>query len=183
MIFVIGAFALLLLQCNRNEGEIVEKHFSTSDYFNQQTEKLIHKPVILIKTAFLNEKSGIDTINSENWGKKEWQKEFSVFKSADINKPALLGQYDIETIEENGVVTEIYSARSQKARTRKLTVEMSDGIVTQLEMTIKDENFIYKSDQLLMYFPDSLYIIKSKQDVLLDSENRMEVVVKIISQE
>lgn len=100
-----------------------------------------------------------------------WEAEFSAFREADIDKPALIGKYSVDTlfVATDSLTRVSYVALDENLRTRYLHLyfEPNKDIPKYIEARLETKNLFYQSEQDLEYVPGAYYSIKGKQDIWL----------------
>lgn len=167
------AFSLLTSCMPEIEGKEKETYFSTKTYFQEVIQSLSQEEITLLKEANINGEQENKTLRISQ-DSTFWQREFQVFMEADINKPALIGQYRVDTVATKDKVTsqevkEIqYTAQSDDLRTRtmKVWVTVAEQEVVGIHIETSDKNVIYASGQTLSYLADKEYTIDAYQEVV-----------------
>jgi len=139
------------------------KYFDLAGYFTKDTAllKKLSKPVL--KTVTHNGITETKTVHIADWGI-----ELSLFKEADINKPAWKDSYKI--INEDGML--VYRAKTPELKVREILIKMDKEKVKWILIYNKTpKNILYQTTEKLSYYPDSLYIIERVQRVKLIGTN------------
>jgi hypothetical protein len=151
--------ALSLAACQQKE--ISKKQIEYVDlrgYFNAEANRLNAQKLTFTKTVCINRKKESKLLNKSI----DWEKELSVFKEADINKPAFKGMYQIRTLPNKT----IYTTLSKNASVKRIEIDFGN---TKKPIGIRifqlTKNMIYQSTDTLSYYPDSVYSIHKKQEV------------------
>lgn len=138
--------------------------FDLSGYLKKDAAllKKLNKPVT--KTVYHNGTSETKTVHIS-----DWEQELGLFIDADINKPTWRSNYDV-TAEDSLLV---YRAKDKDKdlKVRYLLINRSKQKVRWILIYTKTENMLYKTNQKLTYFPDSLYSIEIVQHVKLNGTN------------
>jgi hypothetical protein len=156
------AFAFLVLSLAAcQQKEISNKQIEYIDlqrFFSAEASRLNGLKPTFTKTVCINGKKESKVLNKSI----DWQKELSVFKEADINKPAFKGMYQIRTLPNKT----IYTSNSKNAPVKRIEVEFGDAKKpTGVRIFQLTKNMIYQSTDTLSYYPDSVYSIHKKQVV------------------
>lgn len=166
-------FLILFASCNNSESKIEKPIYEDlNSYFKSEAIRLNKKNVFVNKSV---EQNG----NTENRDKISinWENELSLFRASDINRPAWRNAYKILTDS----LKTTYLAEDSKLRTKEIQIEKDlKGEIKRIFIKNVSENYLYKSTELLSYFPDSLYIIEKHQDVIILGENKILVKAKIL---
>jgi len=143
------------------------KYFDINGYFTKDIARLnkLNKPVL--KTVTHNTVSESKTVHIDNW-----ELELSLFKDADINRPAWKNSYTV--IDEDGML--IYRAKYPELKMREMLIKKDKGKIKWILIYNKTpKNILYQTTEKLSYFPDSLYVIDKMQRVRLMGSNFYEI--------
>lgn len=143
------------------------KYFDINGYFTKDIARLnkLNKPVL--KTVTHNTVSESKTVHINNW-----ELELSLFKEADINRPAWKNSYTM--LDEDGLI--VYRAKYPELKMRQMLIKKYKGKVKWILIYNKTpKNILYQTTEKLSYFPDSLYIIDKVQRVRLLGSNFYEI--------
>lgn len=159
------------------EGTKKETYFSTDRYFTQLIDSLSKTTTTLVKRAIINAQTEVDTVVVEQ-DSIFWQREWQAFREADINKPALIDQYEVDTLLTTDTlfqtpVLEIrHTAQKEDLRTKELIVwlEPDNGEVRGFHLRTTDQNVIYRSGQSLTFIQNEGYTIDAYQQVVTQGE-------------
>ncbi|WP_412465711.1 hypothetical protein [Pedobacter sp. KLB.chiD] len=169
----IPVFALALLSCNqRKEAEANTNlvYFNIKGYFEKEISRLQKLNPTVNKTVSVN-----GTIESKSAKIADWTKELAIFVNADINKTSWKGSF--KTKEQNGV--DVYTSDHNKIPVKKVSISWKGKKVGKIEIIIDNKNIVYRSQDTLTYFPDSLYSIKKQQKIKLLTAKRYAVIGKL----
>jgi hypothetical protein len=151
--------ALSIAACQQKE--ISKKQLEYVDlqgFFSAEASRLNARKPTFTKTVGINGKNESKVLSKSI----DWDKELSVFKEADINKPAFKGTYKITKLANKT----IYTSNSKNTPVKRIEVEWSD---TRKHKGIRifqlTKNMIYQSTDTLSYYPNSVYSIHKKQEV------------------
>ena len=156
------AFTLLVLSLAAcQQKEISNKQIEYVDlqgFFSAEANRLNGQKPTFTKTVCINGKKESKVLNNTI----DWEKELSVFKEADINKPAFKGMYQISMLPNKT----IYTTLSKNASVKRIEIDFGN---TKKPVGIRifqlTKNMIYQSTDTLSYYPDSIYSIHKKQEV------------------
>ena len=143
------------------------KYFDINGYFAKDIARLnkLNKPVL--KTVTHNAVSESKTVHIS-----DWELELSLFKEADINRPAWKDSYTM--LDEDGLI--VYRAKYPELKMRQMLIKQDKGKVKWILIYNKTpKNILYQTAEKLSYFPDSLYIIDKMQKVRLLGSNFYEI--------
>ncbi|WP_293785115.1 hypothetical protein [uncultured Pedobacter sp.] len=166
----IPVLALALLSCNqRKEAEANTSlvYFNIKGYFEKEISRLQKLNPTVNKTVSVN-----GTIESKSAKIADWTKEFAIFVNADINKTSWKGSF--KTTEKNGVA--IYTSDHDKIPVKKVSITWRGREVGKIEIVIDNKNIVYRSQDTLTYFPDSLYSYKKQQKIRLLKDKKYAVI-------
>lgn len=166
-------FLILFAACNNSESKIEKPIYEDlNGFFESEAIRLIKKNVFVNKTVEQNGSKESQEKISINW-----ENELSLFKASDINKPAWRDGYKILTDS----LKTTYLAKDSKLRTKEIQIEKDlKGEIKRIFIKNISENYLYKSTELLSYFPDSLYVIEKHQDVIILGDYQILVKAKML---
>ena len=155
--------------CKRDvkESGAALRYFDINGYFTKDIARLgkLNKPVL--KTVTHNTVSESKTVHINNW-----ELELSLFKEADINRPAWKNSYTV--IDEDGLV--IYRAKYPELKMREMLIKKDKEKIKWILIYNKTpKNILYQTTEKLSYFPDSIYVIDKIQRVRLMGSNFYEI--------
>jgi len=160
-----------LVSCNlKDEGkEKVKTYFDLESFFKSEAKRLSAKNQMIDKTVIINGKAEHKKLTITNW-----EKEFSAFIDADINKASWKGSFASSNVNH----TTIYTSNSAKIAVKKLEVTSENGKILAIKIFVANINSLYTAKDSLSYYPDSLYEIKKVQHIKLMEEKKYEVIGK-----
>lgn len=171
MRLLLSCFLLLssLVSCNlKEEGkEKVKTYFDLETFFKSEAKRLAAKNQLIDKTVIINGKAEHKKLTIANW-----EKEFSAFIEADINKASWKGSFVVSNL--NNIRT--YSSNSDKIAVKKLEVTTENGKILAIKIFVANLNSLYTSRDSLSYYPDSLYEIKKVQHIKLMDQKKYDVI-------
>jgi hypothetical protein len=154
--------ALLLASCHPGSA-IVERppFFSLQDFIAQEVQRLDSlQPTVRKSITFNGEREThtIDTLAFAN--------ELSVFQRADINRPAWLDKYRVDSLREDGRLQRItYTALDEDLKTQELKVEWhGPDHIDRIEVITQSATVLSKGRQILVYEPGKGYRIETHQE-------------------
>lgn len=168
----IPLFALAFLSCNqRKEAEANTDliYFDIKGYFENEISRLQKQNPTVNKTVSVNGKA-----ESKNTKIADWSKELAIFVNADINKTSWKGSF--KTKKQDGV--DIYTSDHKKIPVKKISITWNGQKAGKIEIIVDNKNIVYRSQDTLTYFPDSLYEIKKQQKIRLLKNKKYAVVGK-----
>ncbi len=158
----------LCLSCGRQsstapEAESKAAYFDIKTFFNQEAGRLQQLNLPVNKTVSVNGVTEEKKLKIENW-----EKEFSAFTDADLNKSAWKGSFKV-TKQDHAT---LYTSSSDRIPVKELLVEQKNGTVTGIHLVMANKNVLYDSTDTLTYYPDSLYqLIKRQKIKLLEAKD------------
>lgn len=168
-----GTICLLLcfflIACSNKKKQSItnKKYFDLESYFEGEATRLQKQHPDLEKTVSHNGKAENKTIAIA-----EWQTELELFAASDINKPAWRDSYQIK---QDSASVEYISIDADLRTQRILITKNVAGLVRSIFITNKTDNALYSSTEELTYMPDSLYLIKKEQHVVLIGANSFSI--------
>lgn len=154
--------ALLLAACGQ-EAVIVERppFFSLMQYVDEQVARLDSLAPTVRKTITFNGKAETHSLDSLNF-----EEELAVFRQADINRPAWLDRYQVDSLREDGRLQRItYTALEDDLKTQELKVYWSaESEVERIEVATQTSTVLSEGEQQLVYAPREGYTIASRQE-------------------
>lgn len=170
MRLIILSSLLLILSCKQADTVVYSgNYFDLKGYLEKQELRL--KGALVDKTVSKNSDTERRQMKIRNWSS-----ELSLFSASDINKPAWKDSYK-KTTSANKI---IYVALEPKLRTRSIEIIKQGNQVKSIVIINRSDNTLYSSAEHLEYFPDSLYRIEKKQNVILIGTNNYTVTGRII---
>jgi hypothetical protein len=142
------------------------KYFDIKGYFERDSARLTKLNQAVFKSVNHNGNTESKKILIANWGA-----ELSLFKNSDINRPAWKGSYKISG--DSNIM--IYQALDPELKTREILVKKTYGKVKYILIVNDTRNLLYKTQEKLSYFPDSMYQIQKAQSVRLLGTNKYDI--------
>ena len=167
--FIISIFILIAASCqpeNKQADTMPDLYFSLKDYFDKEATRLNAANPIVTKSVLRNEEAEQKELHIRNWAT-----ELELFSQSDINKPAWKGQYHVDS--NNNRIT--YTALNADFSTRKVIISKSGDKITHISIRNAVKNLLYSSNEILDYYPDSLYSIQKEQDVRVIGEGKYKI--------
>lgn len=174
LFFTTGLFWALftMLGCspgnNAPSAECANVHYCLNELVDDRLQYYHANATAVNKWVYLNGKEEQQTLVLDL---ARWEAEFSAFREADIDKPALVGKYSIDTlfVATDSLTRISYVALDEKLRTRYLHLYFKPGRdkPEYIEARLETDNLFYQSEQDLEYAPGEYYSIKGKQDIWL----------------
>ena len=137
-------------------------YFDLKTYFSNEAEKLSKQKQLVNKSITHN-----DEVEQKEMQINNWTEELALFTESDINKISWKNSY-----KKDSTLNKItYTATEEDLRTRSVEIEFSGNKPSKFRIINKTHNYLYKTDEVLEYIPDSLYLISKKQQVTLLGRN------------
>jgi len=171
----IKIFLLILVvsACTSNEKadtEQVKYFFDLKGYFDEQAEILNEKYKTPIKTVSVDGKA-----QKKELKKIDWEKELSVFASADINKSSWQDKYRADTMATINAINVAYTALDDKLKTRLINVKLNNDVVEFISIEQLSDNMIYNSQKTLTYSSKIGYTLENRQKARFLDEHLYEI--------
>lgn len=173
---IVGLIALVIWGSCQNKVEPQMNsvtYFDTQEYMQAEIKYLNDNQNTLQKIIYAD-----NTVDSLFIQQPDWQKELQIFASANINKPTLYKTYSVDTIG-NSIQ---YKSLESKNKVEFLMVTYATTnwqTVSKLTINKRQENFINRSSEYLIYQPKQSYSIHIKQNVIGKQSTAFELEAKI----
>lgn len=164
--------ALLVLTmasaCSNPEKAAVTEtnYFRLKSYFLKEAERLQHLNPEIQKTVAVNGKSEAKKLKIASW-----EKEFSSFIDADINKPAWNGEFQKQVNDS----TETYTSNNEKVPVKSVTILRKADKITGIVILVTNRNYLYTSTDTLSYYPGKRYGVNKTQQIKLLDEKKYQI--------
>ncbi|MDN3588004.1 hypothetical protein QWY86_15080 [Pedobacter aquatilis] len=162
-------FAFGLISCNQEKESKANTdllYFDIKGYFQKEALRLNKSKPKILKVVTINGLS-----ENKNLNIKDWEKEFSIFANADINKASWKGSFKTQ----KAVDKIIYTSSNKKIPVKKVQIDFLNKSVAKIKIIISNKNILYTSGDTLLYYPDSLYLVKKYQKIKLLKEKKYQV--------
>ena len=134
--------SVFLTSCGaENQEGQTKKYFDLKGLIEQQIQVLQKRKPIIQKTISMTEKSENQQIKSIDWAK-----ELELFSQVDLNKPAYISSYSIDSSADG---MKYVLKETEKLPVKYLTINKVGGNTTQIEALISSENYLYQSEKHL----------------------------------
>lgn len=154
--FAALALVYSLASCKPDVQQNTSTYFSLNTYFKQETQKLTKANFNVVKTVSRNGEAETKTVKIANW-----PGELSVFSESDINKPSWKNSYKTTA---SGNFT-IYKALDPDLKTQEIIIKKAKNRIAFVMVYNIVNNKLFQTREKLTYYPDSLYLIRRKQNV------------------
>lgn len=171
---------VVLFGCSGKGGapgaECAGVHYCLNALIDQRLDAYNQSGAVLNKYVYLNGKQEQQLVTLDA---ARWEAEFTAFREADIDKPALRGKYLVDTlfVETDSFTRVSYIAQDDKLRTRYIHLYFQPGQPdpSYIEARLETKNVFYQSVQELEFYPGNYYSIKGFQDIWLLGEDSFSV--------
>ncbi len=151
-------------------------HYCLGAFVQQELQSYATAQPSLEKYAYLNGKEETKTLQLDA---ARWQVEFTAFKEADIDRPALRGKYLVDTLymDTDSLTKVSYIAQDPDLRTQYLHLYFKPNATTPsyIEAHLATSNVFYQSQQDIAFAPGEFYSISGYQDIWLLGEDSFAV--------
>jgi hypothetical protein len=181
ILVTLSFFVLATLAGCANKGAVANAecagvHYCMNALIDLQLKRYAETSVSIDKYVYLNGKEEQKILKLDA---AHWQAEFTAFREADIDKPALRGKYLVDTlfVQTDSLTRISYSTEDPGLRTRYLHLYYKPGAAepSYVEARLETKNVFYESIQELQYSPNEFYSIKGFQDIWLLGKDSFEV--------
>ena len=145
-------------------------YFDLKGYFSNLATTLNQENPEINKTVSKNDLKENKRIKIPNWNE-----ELALFMEADINKPAWKDSYT----KDSSATKIIYKSNDADLKTQKIEISLINGKPTRIHIETSADNLLYQTKENLDFYPDSLYSIQKKQNVILLGENNYQIIGKM----
>ncbi|MGH1434054.1 MAG: hypothetical protein ACRBG0_06300 [Lewinella sp.] len=160
----IFTMVLILSSCNQaDEAQAAvdqkDTFFSLEKFFEAEEERLQSANIGLDKEIRINEKEEQQLIADI-----DYSREFSMFRKADINRPAWSDKYQADSTLQQGALEIRYTSLDPELKTQELFVMMNkEGEVEKIEIISQTETALAGNKSWMTYEPALGYHIKTQQ--------------------
>lgn len=168
--------AAISFSCADLKPKEVDLYFDLKSQLLEQAESLEEDKIELTKFAVVNGDSAASSFVPDSLG---WADEFQIILDADINKPALRGQFTITKRDDDNSNLKIqeFKANSKDITVQYLRIYYLDEVekIKKIEITQNESNSIFQSSKEIALHFDEIkgknrltdYNIKGYQKMLL----------------
>lgn len=175
-------FLLLLLfvackldNIGSDSGVAPTPFFDLEAYFDQEIARLDSLQPKLEKTASID-----GEVEKKRIEETDFEQELRVFRRSGINRPSWADKYQIDSIQEEGVLKKIqYTVLDTSLYTRLLSISFQDELVDSIRIQNRANSAIARTEQNLLYLPGRSYRIESVQKTIGAEERKVIVEVEI----
>ena len=136
-----------------------EPFFDLKGYMQQQIDSLAQAQVSVRKRITLNGQQEEHLLREINFAS-----ELAIFENSDINRPAWLEKYEVDSLRENGKLLAVrYTAQDPDLRTRELLIRFAGEAVGEISVLNQTSTVLSEGEQELTYRPGRAYLIRTWQ--------------------
>lgn len=170
-LFLVSLLLLSSCRSGSNKQDPQElNYYDIKGFFEKEIKKLEKANPTVNKTTIYNKEEEIRSLQIE-----KWEQELALFSESDINKSSWKGSYKVDSLPNKL----IYNAKEEDLRTRKIIIDFKGNTPSRFSIQNKTSNYLYTSIEDLIFYPDSLYIIHKRQNVVLLGTNDYKIVGKL----
>jgi hypothetical protein len=167
--------ALVTSACHKNKDHVVAAHyFNIKKFFLDEALNLSHGNTSVRKTTGKDMESAVNQTCPTNW-----EKELEIFSECDINKPAWVNSYKVDSIVMANYTVVNYHT-SESLPVKKIQVLKSIDGIRSIYIERSSGNPVYHSFQKLLYTKDKGYNISGEQKVLFFKASSYHILAEYI---
>lgn len=171
--FLLAFLSLAPAACNQPSDQETrttpKPYFDLNGFFEDQIRTLQTQSPEITKRIEIGGEVEEKTLRSV-----DFQKELKIFQRFDINKPAWLDQYAIDSTLTGGTLTGLrYTAKKDKLKTREINIEFEGGSVSKIKIFNQVNTPSLDLSQELRYTPGKSYFIDNRQRLAFSKEKRI----------
>lgn len=176
-ILITASLLLVLSACQQESPGTVPpsnaRFFDLKAYFQQEAKTLSAQQPEVIKRL------EIDGKTEEQQPKNlDFNDELRLFTDADINRPAWLDKYSVDSLLDNGHLKRLsYKALEEDLKTRELQIDFQNDKVSEIHILKKFDTAIASTEQKLDYYPGKGYSINNRQKTVMQDPQLFKVEV------
>ncbi len=170
------SIVLLLTGCNPKSLDSPKRYFDLAQFAKAEAQRLEKQHLLVTIKVSEGNKSESQTRTNINW-----EEQLKFLADADINRPAWVDKYTVDTmvLDKNQILT--YLATEANLTVRKIVLTFSPETKECVGITLEKstENFLYSSWQKVYYTPGSQLNIYGHLSVpwLVDKDYATDLVV------
>ena len=164
-------FTAVTLSCNSTDSvennNLAVKHFNIPAFIQHEIDSLKQLNPLIQKTVFK------DTVEeTRSLQIKNWENEFSSFKSIDLNKSAYADFIKVDTLQN--VLEYSFSDPDLDLSCVRVSLDQN-GNPQMISIQKKVKNNLYKTSEILVYEKSKFYMVEKNQDVKVMGQNYYKV--------
>ena len=158
------------------ELQSVNTFFDLVSFFDQEISQLNQQQPKLKKTVIVN-----GAIEEQELNSVDYQKELSLFKEININKPALINKYSTDSSLVGTQLQQLtYQALDESLNIKRIAIFFQDDRVQRVDVEKSTTNMFAKTGQQLTYEIQKGYQINSEQDLVVGTPSTISVKVDFL---
>lgn len=158
LVFIL--FLLMLTGCSTNTSTVSSGYFSISEFLSSEQKSLINGNAWLIKEITYEGKKEVQSIHHP-----DWEQELKPFLESEIDKPASVNAYSVDSTSIPGKV--IYIAREKKSPVRRMEISYSNQQPHIIHIEFEKSNSWFVHKQELTFTSGEGYHISGEQKMAL----------------
>jgi hypothetical protein len=166
-----GLSLLSINACTNSEKQAATPaFFDLVAYMDAEQRRLEAERPLLIRESYFNGSVAEDSVNHA-----DYSQDLLIFRRADINRPSWRDQYSTDSIfGEGGQLQGLhYRALTPSLKTRTLEIDFDGVTVKRIFLYNQTDNWIAGTQQRLIYWPDSGYLVEARQRVIWTSDDTL----------
>jgi len=174
--FFLGIFVLCSTACSNSKKTVLPvRYFDIPGFFETQIHQLEKSNPRLQKKVETNENSATVLKGTANW-----TKELAVFQALNINKPAFLGKFKVDSFLLGDQLTLAYTALDKKMPVKSARVHFNKSSVDWVEAEKYTKDALFNSHLYVRFTVDSGYLISGNESINGLSKSNYRVSAKFI---
>lgn len=178
----LSVLLLLFASCSSNSGENVSPNgvvMNLDNYFQKEAASLQQTPDLVVKKT-IAEGELVETIQQDS---VVWQKEFTLFREMNTDKPNLWHRYERDTFMQQGGKKLVTYETSDLEAPVKLTTWLYDAANNLQMVTIyyHNKNYLYETEMTLHYLPSKGYGIKGWRKTIFSNKKEFDIFAEILN--
>lgn len=175
----IAATVILLQACGQEaptgKPAAIIPFFDLKSFFRQEAEALAGRQPKVYKRLEIDGKTEEQQPQNLNFSE-----ELRLFSDADINRPAWLDKYAVDSLLDNGRLQRLtYRALEEGLKTRELQIDFLNGEVSEIHIRKQFNTAIANTEQKLEYYPGKGYSVYNRQKTVLQAPQVFKVEVSL----
>lgn len=169
---------ILLFSCNNAEekkAKRINTYFDIAGFFDAEMDSLQKIDPTIKKTIWVDGVPETQELKITNW-----KKELLAFKSSDINKPAWVDSYKIDTLFGKDINIVRYTVTDADLKIRFVEMEIENSECKNILVQSEEHNSVYSSSQRLSYKKGLGYTVESMQQVNFMDDRSYKIEVEFL---
>ncbi len=132
----------LLMSCNSDtKTEKINRYYDLKGLIAKQTERLLTEKPLVIKTITMS-----DTSETQSTQAIDWTKEFEFFNQTDLNKPAYINSYQVDS---SAMGVKYTLKENEKLSVKYLSISRVGEEGVAVEALVSNDNYLYETERHL----------------------------------